>query len=46
MNLSRRKAITLIGGGTVLESLMALGLLSREAQADPASTGFRQGLEI
>lgn len=33
-------------GGPFLESLMAMGLLSREAQADPESTGFRQGVEI
>lgn len=33
-------------GGPFLESLMVVGLLSREAQADPASTGFRQGVKM
>lgn len=33
-------------GGPFLETLMLVGLLTREAQTDPASTGFQQGLEI
>jgi hypothetical protein len=30
----------------MLESLMLAGLVTREAQADPESTGFKQGVEI
>ncbi|MEM9967610.1 MAG: twin-arginine translocation pathway signal protein [Pseudomonadota bacterium] len=33
-------------GGAFLESMMALGLLDKEALADPESTGFQQGLDI
>ncbi len=33
-------------GGPLLESLMALGMLSRDALLDPDSTGFKQGAEI
>ncbi len=33
-------------GGPFLESLMLAGMLSREDQADPTSTSFRQGLEM
>ncbi|APE44283.1 twin-arginine translocation pathway signal protein [Sulfitobacter alexandrii] len=33
-------------GGPMLESLMLLGIVNRAAQADPDSTGFRQGGEI
>lgn len=33
-------------GGPFLESLMLAGLLSREAQLDPNSTSFKQGVEI
>ena len=33
-------------GGAFLESMMAVGLLSREALADPESTGFQQGIDI
>lgn len=33
-------------GGPFLESLMLFGLLSREAQLDPQSTSFKQGVEI
>lgn len=33
-------------GGPMLESLMLAGLLSREAQSDPESAGFQQGVEI
>lgn len=33
-------------GGPFLESLMLAGVLSREVQADPTSTGFQQGVAI
>ena len=33
-------------GGPFLETLMLLGLLNREDQLDPQSTGFRQGVAI
>jgi hypothetical protein len=33
-------------GGPFLESLMLVGMLSREGQADPASASFRQGLDM
>lgn len=33
-------------GGAFLESLMLLGVLSREAQLDPNSTGFQEGIRI
>lgn len=33
-----------IGGSAVLEGLALAGVLTREALADPASTGFQQGL--
>ncbi|MCV3270462.1 Acg family FMN-binding oxidoreductase [Roseobacter sinensis] len=33
-------------GGPMLESLMLAGVLSREAQSDPESRGFQQGVEI
>ncbi len=33
-------------GGPFLESLSLVGILSREALADPNSAGFKQGLEI
>ncbi len=33
-------------GGAFLEALMLAGLLSREAQADPNSTGFKEGVRI
>lgn len=33
-------------GGPFLESLMLLGVLTREAQLDPTSTSFEQGVEI
>lgn len=33
-------------GGPFLESLMLAGVLSREAQADPSSTGFQEGVKI
>lgn len=33
-------------GGPFLESLMLLGIVSREAQSDPQSRGFRQGIEL
>ncbi len=33
-------------GGPMLETLMLAGLLSRDAQSDPESQGFRQGVEI
>jgi hypothetical protein len=33
-------------GGTFLEALMLAGVLSREAQGDPASAGFREGMRI
>ncbi|UOA27945.1 twin-arginine translocation pathway signal protein [Pseudosulfitobacter sp. DSM 107133] len=33
-------------GGPFLESLMLLGVVSRKVQADPASTGFKQGIEL
>ncbi len=33
-------------GGAFLEALMVAGVLSREAQLDPQSTGFREGIRI
>ncbi len=33
-------------GGAFLETLMAVGMLSREAQMDPDSTGFKEGVRI
>ena len=33
-------------GGPFLESMMAVGMLSREDQADPTSASFKQGLVI
>jgi hypothetical protein len=33
-------------GGPMLESLMLAGILTRESQLDPQSSGFRQGVEI
>lgn len=33
-------------GGPFLESLMLTGMISREAQLDPASTGFQEGVRI
>jgi len=33
-------------GGPFLESLMLAGMLSREDQADPSSTSFKQGLDM
>ena len=33
-------------GGAFLEALMLAGVLSREAQADPDSTGFKEGVRI
>lgn len=33
-------------GGPFLEALMLAGLLTREAQTDPTSTSFQQGVEI
>ena len=33
-------------GGAFLESLMLAGVLTREAQADPQSAGFKEGIEI
>ncbi len=33
-------------GGPFLESLMLAGLLSREAQLDPSSTGFQEGVRM
>lgn len=33
-------------GGPLLEALHLAGVLTREAQLDPTSTGFRQGVEI
>ena len=33
-------------GGAFLEALMLAGVLSREAQADPNSTGFKEGVRI
>lgn len=33
-------------GGPFLESLMLAGVLSREAQIDPTSTGFQEGVKI
>lgn len=33
-------------GGPFLESLMLIGMLRREDQLDPASTGFRQALDM
>ena len=33
-------------GGAFLETLMAVGMLSRAAQMDPDSTGFKEGVRI
>ncbi len=33
-------------GGAFLESLMVAGLLNREAQSDPNSTGFKEGVRM
>ncbi|MEX0921244.1 MAG: twin-arginine translocation pathway signal protein [Rhodovibrionaceae bacterium] len=33
-------------GGPFLESLMLVGILDRESQLDPSSSGFKQGIEI
>jgi hypothetical protein len=33
-------------GGPMLEALMLVGIVSRKAQLDPQSTGFRQGMDI
>ncbi|ASP32514.1 twin-arginine translocation pathway signal protein [Labrenzia sp. VG12] len=33
-------------GGPFLESLMLAGVLTRESQLDPASTGFREGVKM
>ncbi|MCP5002217.1 MAG: twin-arginine translocation pathway signal protein [Hyphomicrobiales bacterium] len=33
-------------GGAFLEALMLAGILSREAQSDPNSTGFKEGIRI
>lgn len=33
-------------GGPFLEALMAVGLLTRAGQLDPASTGFQQGVDM
>lgn len=33
-------------GGAFLESLMLAGVLTREAQADPQSAGFKEGIKI
>lgn len=33
-------------GGPFLESLMLVGVLSREAQSDPTSTGFQEGVKM
>ncbi|WP_420410744.1 Acg family FMN-binding oxidoreductase [Roseibium sp.] len=33
-------------GGPFLESLMVAGLLTRESQLDPASTGFQEGVKM
>ena len=33
-------------GGPLMETAMLLGILSREAQGDPTSAGFRQGVEM
>lgn len=33
-------------GGPFLEALMLAGMLSREAQADPTSTGFQEGVRL
>ncbi|WP_419909330.1 Acg family FMN-binding oxidoreductase [Hoeflea sp.] len=33
-------------GGPFLEALMLAGMLSREAQSDPSSTGFKEGVKI
>lgn len=33
-------------GGAFLESLMVAGILTREVQSDPTSTGFKEGVKI
>ncbi len=33
-------------GGPMLESMMLLGMLTRESQLDPTSTGFQEGVRI
>ncbi len=33
-------------GGPLMETAILLGILSREAQADPTSAGFKQGVDI